>query len=124
MAEQRPNDELTALAVYVVNAYVPTVMSTRQRPDLVEAPKHFFSQLERQRRHLPGDALDTVQRSIFRNSYIGYIGIASRTRKRCYLPCLVKKAEGQAGGSAAQNQLRSCNAPVINLDAQTYMELM
>ena len=83
MAEQHPSDELTTLAVYVVNVYVPTVMSIGHSPDLVEAPKHFFSQLERQRRHLTGDTLDTVQRSICRNSYTGYIAIASSTRKRC-----------------------------------------
>ena len=72
MAEQRPSDELTTLAVYRADVYVPTVMSIRHRPDLVEAPKHFFNQLERQRHHLTGDALDAVQRSLCRSSYMAH----------------------------------------------------
>ena len=69
MSETEPSPELTELAVYVVNVYVPTVMAIRHHPDMVEAPKHLYSQLDRQRRYLTGPALVTVQQSLCRNSY-------------------------------------------------------
>ncbi|KAF0292331.1 hypothetical protein FJT64_009680 [Amphibalanus amphitrite] len=72
MSEQCPSDDLTTLAVYVVTVYVPAIMSIRHQPDLVEAPKHLYNQLERQRRHLSGVALDTVQQSVRRNGYMAH----------------------------------------------------
>ena len=126
MAEQRPSDELTTLAVYVVNVYVPTVMSIRHRPDLVQAPKHLYNQLDRQRRHLTGDALATAQRSLCRNSYMAHpeavlLAMLGDERKEVRQEAvhLVQEARQRK----TSNQLRSYNAPVINLDAQTYTEL-
>ena len=126
MAEQRPSDELTTLAVYGANVYVPTVMSIRHRPDLVEAPKHFFNQLERQRHHLTGDALDAVQRILCRSSYMAHpkallLAMLGDERKEVRQEA-VHLVPG-ARRRKTSNQLRSYNTPVINLGAQTYVEL-
>ena len=61
MSQPSPSDELVTLALYIVAVYVPTIMAIRHRSDLVEAPRHLFDELQRQRRHLSGASLDTVQ---------------------------------------------------------------
>ena len=72
MSEAEPSPELTTLAMYVVNVDVPTVMAIRHHPDIVEAAKHLYSQLDLQRRYLTGSALVTAQHSLCCNSHMAH----------------------------------------------------
>ena len=60
MAQLGSSDELATLARYIVAVYEPTIMAIRHRPDLVEATRHLFDELQLEHRHLSGASLDTV----------------------------------------------------------------
>ena len=68
MAQQSPSAELKTPAWYVVGVYLPTVLAIRHRPDLDDAPRHLYEQLERQRRHVTGVGLVKVQKRLCGNA--------------------------------------------------------
>ena len=72
MAQQSPSRELTTLALYIVAVYVPTVMAIKFRPDLVEAPRHLFDELQRQHRHMSGTDLGTVRQRLCGNALMAH----------------------------------------------------
>ena len=72
MAQQSPSRELTTLALYIVAVYVPTVMAIKFRPDLVEAPRHLFDELQRQHRHMSGTDLVTVRQRLCGNALMAH----------------------------------------------------
>ena len=72
MSTRRPDIKMTTLALYIVAVYVPTVINIKYRPDMIEAPRHLFEELERQRRHLDGRNLETVQRSLCGNALMAH----------------------------------------------------
>ena len=126
ISQPSPSDELVTLALYIVAVYVPTVMSIRHRPDLVEAPRHLFDELQRQRRHLSGASLDTVQRSLARNAMMAHpenvvlsmLG-DDRHEVRSQAVELIKEARGRRH----PGQVRQFRCPDVNVTARQYTEL-
>ena len=71
MARDR-HRRLTTFALYIVAVYVPTVIAIKHMPYLVEAPRHLFNELRRQRQHMIGPDLQTVQKSLCGNALMAH----------------------------------------------------
>lgn len=126
MAQTCPSDELVALATYVVAVYVPMIMAVRHRPDIVDAPRHLFDELERQRKHLSGTNLETVQDSLKRNGMMAHpenIVLAmladGRESVRIEAVRLIKAARERR----QPGPVRQFRRPDINVSAKNYTEL-
>ena len=126
MSQTSPSDALVTLAVYIVTVYVPTVMEIRHRSDKVVAPRHLFDELQRQRRHLSGASLSTVQRSLARiammahpeNVVLAMLGDDQR-EVRSEAVQLIQEARGRR----QLGQVRQFKCPDIDVAATRYSEL-
>ena len=126
MSQTHPSGELVALAVYITAVYVPTVMAIRYRPDLVEAPRHLFDELQRQRRHLSGANLATVQESVARNAMMAHpenVVLAMLGDERRAVRADAVKLTQQARRRRRPGQVRQFRCPIINVSANDYTEL-
>ena len=72
MAEPSPSSELETLARYIVTVHVASVVAIKSRSDLVNAPRHLCDQMRRQRRHLSGGPLATVQQHLTGNAFLAH----------------------------------------------------
>ena len=127
MAQQSPSAELKTLALYVVGVYLPTVLAIRHRPDLVDAPRHLYQQLERQRRHMTGDDLVEVQKRLCGNAMMAHpeaivLGMLGDDRRE------VRARAVQIVSEARQRRqpglIRAYKCPQINPQANNFMELV
>ena len=127
MSQQCPSAELTTLATYVVCVYVPTVIAIRYRSDLVEAPKHFFDQLKRQRSHLTGEVLATAHRNMCRNSHMAHpeaVVLAMLGDERREVRCRAVQLVLEARRRRKPRTPRAYKCPDINTGATDYMNLV
>ena len=60
MSTKRPGIKTTILALYILAVYVLTVITMKNRPDMVEAQRHLFEELQRRRRYIGGHAAQSV----------------------------------------------------------------
>ena len=126
MAQLGSSDELATLARYIVAVYEPTIMAIRHRPDLVEATRHLFDELQLQRRHLSGASLDTVQKSLARNGMMAHpenIALAMLGDDQREVRSEVVKLIREARGRRQLGQVRQFKCPDIDMAATRYTEL-
>ncbi|KAF0293072.1 hypothetical protein FJT64_009039 [Amphibalanus amphitrite] len=120
---------LTTLALYIVAVYLPTVLAIKHKPDLVEAPRHLFDQLQRQRQHMGGPDLQTVQGSLCGNALMAHpenvvLGMLGDERRdvRARAVQMVREARARRQpGPVRQFRVQSAS---VNVSAHQYTELV
>ena len=110
--------------------YLPTVLAIKHKPDVVEAPRHLFDELQRQRQHMSGPDLLTVQNSLCRNALMAHpenvalsmLGDERReVRARAVQMVREARARRQSGGPVRQFRVQGAS---VNVSARQYTELV
>ena len=144
MAEPQPSPELTTLAQYIVRVYLPTVVGVKAHSDLVDAPRHLFLQMRRQRDLLGGDDLSVAQQSLARNAWmahpenvlLGMLGdndanvrkeavvLIQDARKRRQPGASLRKFQCPAAPGINRPVKSDVSRPLLNLGATNYREMV
>ena len=146
MAEPQPSPELTTLTriLCIVRVYVPTVVSIKAHSDLVDAPRHLFLQMRRQRDLLSGDELGVAQRSLAKNAWMGHpenvllamlgdsdanvrkeaVGLIRDARKRRQPDANVRKFQCPVPPGTNRSIKLDASRPLLNLAATNYREMI
>ena len=92
MIQDKPSENLVLLTRYVVLVYGPTWLELKRDSRLQSGPLHLLHEVERQTKHLSGEALDTVRKYTQINGFF-----AHEEQTLLHLVCSEKLEEREVG---------------------------